>query len=98
MRMEIGTPPEAVLELLERLDNQRVQLLQETANAVKSLATAESWKWAIKAVTKSGLSQADIARGLDVTRSTVMRWEKGETTPPAASIPVLRSHLLKLLK
>lgn len=98
MRMETSSPPPEVRAVLDRVDLKRAQLLGEASSAIESLASAGTWQWAIKAVIKSGLSQADIARGLEVTRSTVMRWDRGETSPPASAIPSLKGLLLRLLK
>ena len=38
---------------------------------------------------KVGLTQSDVARKLNIDRSTVAKWEAGEALPNASKLPIL---------
>ena len=38
---------------------------------------------------KAGLTQSDVARKLNIDRSTVAKWEAGEALPNASNLPIL---------
>lgn len=46
-----------------------------------------------KAREKSGLTQQDLAKALDIDQSAVCRWETGETQPRAKLLPRLAEIL-----
>ena len=57
------------------------------------------WRAAITTAVQHGnLSEAQIARGLEMTRSTVNRWLSGQTEPPGANMPRLGQKLIELVR
>lgn len=82
-----------------RVRSHKVQLFLEIETGINLLAERGDWSGAVRLASEEGrLSQADIARGLDVTRSTVMRWVKGETRPPQALISAMARRLAVMLR
>ena len=47
---------------------------------------------------EAGLSQADMAKGLGVTRATISRWERGDRTPSAARLVAYETLLARLAR
>lgn len=78
---------------VQRLQRDRHDYLNNCARTV-ALVGKGSWPAAVNiAIDSARLTQADLARELGVTRSTVMRWASGEAEP----LPEATGELLDAL-
>jgi ribosome-binding protein aMBF1 (putative translation factor) len=95
--------PEQVVRERERILAQaapsRQEYLEGCATIIDTLSRRGDWQGAVKvAVEWAGLSQADIARELEVMRSTVSRWLSGKTEPPREGIPDFGRQLQEMVR
>lgn len=66
---------------------------------IEHAVTKKEWMTAVTlAVKLGGLTEAEIARGLEVTQSTVNCWLSGQTEPPEVNMHALGQKLLALMK
>jgi predicted transcriptional regulator len=77
----------------------KAQLREELCRLIEQSIAAREWQSVIAIVIQeAGLNEADIARGLEMTRSTVNRWLSGQTEPPSVNMPKLGEKLVRLVR
>jgi DNA-binding transcriptional regulator YiaG len=83
--------------ILSEATAQRRALARTYETAMRELAGRGDWQGALVAVKSAGFSEAQVARRLDVMRSTVNRWLRGKTEPPPESVPGFVEALSELM-
>ena len=76
-----------------------LKFLNTLSNAIGCLVEAGQWGDAIRLTIEKGrVSEADLARGLEVTRSTVNRWVSKQTVPQSRSMGHMVEKIQKILR
>ena len=92
-------PASAETRVFQLVHEFRTRFLDALSAGVSELVGHGEWQAAIKLVVVEGrISEADLARGLEVMRSTVNRWMNGQTVPQAASVPQMVSKIQEMLR
>ena len=74
-------------------------LCHAVCQALEAQIQAREWQHAVQLALGEGrLTEAEISRGLEMTRSTVNRWAAGETEPPSVNMPKLGQKLVGLVR
>lgn len=94
-----GGLSQAERKAVQRVEAKKSAYVEESANVVANLIDKGLWSTAISLTVSSGLlSQAEIARELNVMRSTVTRWSDGSAAPLDKAVSRLAKKLTAAIR
>lgn len=91
-------PSPRVAAAADQLVTAKAELRVRMHNLLRAALDEYEWtKVVVIAIDEARLTEAHIARGLEMSRSTVNRWYSGNVLPPKINMPALGEKLIRLV-